>query len=281
MTVEELLALLASDTGYIRLRGAVSSRPDEIGVILRDSELWFSAVSEQDDIFEGRPRVVWQECVDEEDLYDLARGQMVGAGDHACRSVAREIYQRLQIPAVIEDVRARISAHVMGLYQNSGICCFFSEFQNQRSWAEYASRGAGYGLVFDFSVPWRFEPGLGAGVMDMVPFPVTYVDGERPLVELSLAPADRADSFRDIEKALLTKSSVWRGQNECRLLRVGIGSGPVRFPEASLVAIILGYRISQEDEEIIRLHVAAHRPDLALFRIGLSDAGYDLALQRA
>lgn len=280
MEVEELLGLLASDRGYLRLRPPVSTRPNEIVEILQDNLVWFSSVSDQDDIFEGRPVIRVRDEARIEDMLALAERNMPGAA-HEERVVQAELmYRRLQDPEVGPELRRGVANGLRRLYAGSSILCLFKSVQSQAYWDQYASSGAGYALVFDMATPWNMVAAVGMDAMDTVPFQVRYVEGDRPIVEVPLAPADPQTGFDDIERALLTKSIEWIHQREWRFVRIGIPGGLVEFPKASLAAIVLGYSTSKTDKSALLSAVTTYLPGLPVFEVAEDDQSYMLGVRK-
>ncbi len=174
-----------------------------------------------------------------------------------------------------------IEAKLHRLYGGSSILSFFRDPMVPRYWAQYASNGSGYGLVFDFSVPWVLTSFLGEREGPAVPFKVEYVDRfARPEVGLSIAPSRPSEAFDDIRSALLTKSRDWSEQREYRMVRVGIPAGMAKFPPRSLRALVLGYDISESDRVGLLALAAERAQPVEVWRTILSSKHFGLDMER-
>lgn len=246
---------------YVRLRPntRIETEPREI---ILDNRIWFGSVASQDDIFEGSPPFSANpHSLNYESILELARRNMHGAPAGEIELEAMRIFEELSDPNIFNERTRRIIERYLRLFRSSSILSFFREADVQRNWSEYANRGRGFGVVFDFREPWTYE---GAPEMNgsWVPFDVRYVPADHPpAIIINAAPVNREDGFKDIETALLTKSDEWSNQNEARLLRIGIGEGHVTFPPCSLRAVILGHDAREElENHIIELNAARPNP---------------------
>lgn len=281
MTPAELQQLFHGDAGYIRLRSRPSLRPAEIREILLEDRLWFSSITDQDDIYEGRPLFRWREQpVELEAVRELSRRHLPWQPDHVVEAHVELVMARMGNPRIAQLTRNEYQAALTELYGSSSIACFFRDPVRQGHWASYADRGRGYGLVFDFSHPWNMVTARDMEPIEAVPFPVTYVPLlQRPVIELSFEPTDPGSAFEDLKAALLSKSDEWFHQQEERIFRAGIPAGHVIFPPDSLRALILGYAMNAEDRESVLAAVAARRSPLALFEVVPGAEDYRLELR--
>jgi hypothetical protein len=111
-------------------------------------------------------------------------------------------------------------------------------------WSHYGGQHSGICL--------RFRP---RSLLDAfgIAFPVYYSD-QRPRIVVGVE--DRNEQLR---KMLLTKADFWRYEDEWRFIGWREGAGVRRFPTAALDGIILGARISERSEELVRGWVEARR----------------------
>lgn len=254
MDVTEFVERLASKELHIRLRPIAADRPGEMEEIVCNRRLWFSGVEYQDDIFEGRPLFSWADPAwTRKSVRALVMSRDRGFRPWEREQVVNRMIARLESPDALAKMKSQIESGLSETYIRSSIASFFRDASVQRNWSDYASRGQGFGVAFDFSVPWHYESAVGLGVTPMVPFPVAYVDPmERPRIELSFRGVDRAAGFEDVEKGLLMKSNEWAGQAEERLFRIGIPAGSVEFPRDSLAGVALGYAASDATIEMAK-----------------------------
>ncbi|OGT60238.1 MAG: hypothetical protein A3E01_15485 [Gammaproteobacteria bacterium RIFCSPHIGHO2_12_FULL_63_22] len=251
----------------VRLRPFSAARPTEPSQIILEDELWFASVRSQDDIFEGKPRFTWRDPpTSDADLAEMIRRQ--GIPEPTASVLRREFAKQIADPAILAKMCRDLEDRNHELYERSSIASFLSEPFNQELWSRYGNQGNGYGVVFDGSKPWHLQVAEGHAPMDLVPFPVKYVDTRgRPAIELAFAPADPSNSFPEIEKALLSKSAKWKHQDENRMFRIGIPEGNVRFPSEILRAVLLGYNVREPDKKRIIEMVSKRAEPIPVFQL--------------
>jgi hypothetical protein len=263
---------------YFRLRSF--DRPEEPEQIILKSQIWFSDVQSQDDIYEGRPRIEWPGPRPTEPQVRSTVSEQLRhlPAEHLEREIQAAI-SRVREESLWEIDKAWIIFEIEKYFLGSSICSFFPECLNARAWAQYAAKGTGYCLVFNFSKPWRFSATQKGVPIDMLPVPVTYTEvPQRPVINVSGAPSSPEQTIGDVRNALLTKSDQWAEQKEARLIRVGVPAGPVDFPSESLEGIIFGYGISRENRQrLLELNKMRKSP-LAFYAVSRSHASYGLEL---
>lgn len=267
--------LMVERNAWYRLRPFNPQFPFEPREILVANRIHFGGIRSQDDVFEGDPIISWSAAQPTyADIRELARRRMPSSSFLAQRREAGRIFNELQDPNHLRAMQQGIEEKHKAMYHGSSILSFFRDATVMKSWDMYAGHGAGYGLLFDFTVPWLFEAFSGMGESPMVPFEVHYLEiGERPSIELSVAPSHPDAAFDELKRALLTKTGEWAAQGEERLVRVGIPPSHVTFPAESLRALILGPRISQKNKaELIGL--ANSRPPLPIIESHVAAAGH-------
>ncbi len=272
--------LIRSGDAFIRLRPTPRSRPEEARQIIIENSLWFSSVKSQDDWFEGRPRFAWpQEAVTYQQILELARRHC--RSQVAAQREADRIFAEIQDPRVLAERKAKLQAEHENLYAESSIASFFRNPLIAGHWAQYASRGQGYGLVFNLALPWTFVGARGEPPSRWAPFPVSYVaPTQRPCLHLQIGPSNPTAAFEELRGALLTKSSEWSNQREARFIRVGVPAGLVTFPPTSLRALVLGYDMDEVDKRTM-LDLTAQRPEkLEIYQSRHSQEHYALELER-
>lgn len=280
---ERLAALIQSGNAWVRLRPLIASRLGEPSEILQNNLIYFTPASAQDDIYEGRPRFRWRAApTSREEVVELVRRKAPHLARPQRRRRVAEMLKRVRDPVQLEAMKHSFLEKYAAVYRDSSIVSFFKDPARQSFWAtNYADQGHGYGLVFDFSaVPWPLRVGEDLQI-NAVPFPVVYIRPPRPEIELAFAPADPEASFRDIEAALLTKSDEWGHQGEERLIRLGIPAGHARFPEQSLRALILGYRLDPDERTLLRRLAKERAMELPVFQaFANEEGGFALHLRR-
>jgi hypothetical protein len=244
--------------------------------------MWFSAMTRQDDIFEGRPLMRWRDPVATVDeVREIARRQGTGLRQDQIEEIVGRFLDRLRDPAGLASLKRELENRYQELYRTSSIACFFRDPFGVRKWTDYAGRGTGFALVFDMTIPWVFEGAIDMEPTQWAPFPVNYVPRDRrPIIELKIAPAEPRASFEDLERALLTKSDEWRDQQEERFVRVGIPASHVFFPPESLVGVILGHAMDEETQARFAALARVRKTPIEVYRSALSEQHFTLDFQR-
>jgi hypothetical protein len=272
--------LIRDGDAYLRIRPPIATRPEEIEQILAQNKIWFSSIRNQDDGFEGDPKVEWRGGFPSEDqVLGLARRML--QDEEEARQQAHRILDRLANPVVFEQMKVDLKARIKDLYAESSITSFFRDPLRAGFWDQYSDRGKGYGLIFNMATPWHFIAMLDTSPNKWVPFEVAYVPPlDRPSIPVDATRVTPEAGFDDIKTALLTKSDEWAAQREERFIRVGIPNGLVDFPPDSLRAVVLGHDISGEDKKTI-LKLAAKRSNrISVFSSVRSPQYYALDLRR-
>ena len=145
-----------------------------------------------------------------------------------------------------------------------GIVCFSGLLDSQLMWSHYADNHRGICLMY---MPERDSSGLLGAHHEV------HYSNEYPKIRVVDLPKLGPSV---VESLLLTKSKAWEYEFEHRLIMpYGARSAFMHSPEA-LVAIVLGARISKEDEQEVigwaRAHPArplVHRAELQLGKFGV------------
>lgn len=262
-----------------RLRAFNPELPDQEREVLIENRTWFSTVTALDDPFEGRPPFKWvDDTMTREAMMSLSRRVDPNLNQDAREALVESILIAHEDVVRRECNKAWIQYDEEKLYATSSVCCFSSQHPTQRQWHYYADQARGYALGFDFSRGWKYQAVRGMEQHRLHPAPVVYSQqNERPVVELKFT-TNSLESIEGVRRALLTKSNVWADQNEHRLLRLGIPGGHVSFPHESLVACVLGYRTSPEDEARLRAMNDRRKTPLRVYRAVLSTTTYEVEL---
>ena len=152
------------------------------------------------------------------------------------------------------------------LSENVGICCLTRDPLNLLMWAHYAESHTGF--VIEFNIPeeayTNFSPRQIA--RHLVPYEVCY-KLERPVVSFS------DDVSEQVDKQFLTKSLVWKYEQEERVIDFERGSGIHSFNQNILRSIFAGANIEKDNIDILEneinqlnnrkeLHIRLHKVEL-------------------
>ncbi len=140
--------------------------------------------------------------------------------------------------------------------EESAVCCLSAVPDNILMWAHYANSHRG--ICFKFCGPVTAE---------WVPFPVSY-SPERPRINLT-----KLREIPAMQNSVLLKSQDWSYEQEFRMIDYRGGAGYRDIPRGYLKGVILGARISDEDEEFVRT-VCAERPEIELERARIHDTEF-------
>lgn len=235
---------------------------EAITAALRHNRLWWASPSTFNDPYDCRPRMTYS------------------AGPLKRAAIARRIMNERKAHLSPAERRASIRAAAgqdpIEFAQNletaagewidqSAVCCFTRDPSNLLMWGHYADSHRGVGLMFSE---------LG-GADPWTAWDVTYTD-ERPVVDF----VEELRGSRFVE-AILRKASSWSYEKESRMIEYREPQGYRSFPRACLLGVLLGSKISTEDEAWVRSEVQNYRPHLAISRAQLSSTEYRVELYPA
>jgi hypothetical protein len=146
--------------------------------------------------------------------------------------------------------------------RQSAITCFAEAGDVALMWAHYANSHSGVCFVFQE----RLEPNR------FLAYDVFY-SPERPKVDLA--------NLRDIEtfkKTILVKDESWSYEREHRMFDYRSGAGVRPFPPECLLGVILGARMSGDDEAYILDLVARRSIPLKVSRASLHPTQFSLVI---
>lgn len=159
------------------------------------------------------------------------------------------------IMAGIEDSFKRMMA-------GSAVTCFAEAPDVPLMWAHYADSHRGVCFVFQECL----QP------TPFFAFDVFY-SKDRPIVDVA--------NLRDVssfQKAILVKDSAWSYEAEHRMFDYRKGPGVRSFPEECLVGVVLGARISPEDEEYVRGLVKQRKSPVPISRAGIHPTRFSIEI---
>ncbi len=143
---------------------------------------------------------------------------------------------------------------------NTAVTCFSEIPDHPLMWGHYGNchRGVclGFQEIADIDIGW-----FG--------FPVEYQD-ERPQVNLT-----SFDKEESAIQALCVKSAHWSYEREHRMIDWDGGAGLRAFPPDQLKSVILGAKISSDDEQFVR-SLVAKKPRLLLYRAEIDESEFKL-----
>jgi hypothetical protein len=88
-------------------------------------------------------------------------------------------------------------------------------------------------------------------------------------------------SIADYQRLVLVKAADWSYEREMRMIDYRNPPGFRQFPPNMLTGVILGCRISGDDEAFIRDLLAKRNPKIGVFRARLAEGHYGLDIIEA
>jgi Protein of unknown function (DUF2971) len=232
---------------------------------LVDRTLYLSRPSGFNDPWDCRP---WfnPDALEDADIKEKTIQWLVTASDgKESASILRgdSLLLRVTIEAYEQHIIDKIDAEYR-------VYCLTPNGANLLMWSHYARNHRGIALRFDT----RSEPIIGA-------FQVNYLDS----LPSSMLVEDDIDAAT---KALLTKSDVWKYENEFRLLAREGDAAPadmlhtennkIKLPVGSLIAIVVGCE-SEHADEIVDL-VEQHAAELEVHKARRNAHKYTLDIEK-
>lgn len=180
-------------------------------------------------------------------------------GRRARRGVMRDINKVHR--KEMEDILKASWAHWL---EDTAVTCFSEVGDEPLMWGHYADSHKG--------VCFKFHEYAG-DKLQWFAMPVAYYE-ERPIVKLT--------SFSDEEnamKALFSKANWWEYEREHRMIDWRGKPGLRSFPHYALKEVILGAKISSEDEAFVR-SLSAGRPGLSVTKAKIHPTQYRLVIDQ-
>jgi hypothetical protein len=260
---------LASEAEVQRLykfRGL--SRRDRIEPIFRAQILYWPAISELNDPFESKPRIVAppiRSALDklkvERSVFDLFRRHGMSREEAKARSKAASL------PGFLEEQVLEMSRQIPPAMEIYRIFSLAGNCQSILLWSHYAE--AHTGICLGFST-----------------HKTVFGEALEVAYQKNLAAIDLFDRTHEtnLRAMALTKSEVWRYEHEFRLISeepTPAGMIPIRnhfyvFDPSCLVEVVMGCNISPGDEAFVREMVAVSTSPIKLKRAVRSEHRFAL-----
>lgn len=233
--------------------------------IVKQLTVYLAPVSQLNDLYEFRLQSLYTE--DDESPYRLFAKRLVHEGWANSLEEARKI---LAYGALEPEVRLMYSAYIAQLkdwlprlMKHSGATCFSEHRNNQRMWATYGANHAG--ALIEFSTSTK-DSSFGEHLT-----PVTYSE-----TRIAVCPSDfmsdtLAFNSRVLNALCCVKHSHWRDEGEWRLTLLADSEQTTQmrlhaFERSAITRIVLGPRISEENETAIRKAAEGHDPPIPVYK---------------
>lgn len=224
--------------------------------------------------------------VEDEDVLKKAFGFFDGKHGFLERIIEAANLLGVNIDAdAVEKIRDQCNARVAEVHKAVGravgIACFAQRWNNVLMWSHYANKHTGICVEYDFDIPFKTAP-------NSLLLPVEYTS-MRPLLpieklgvtqnkDFKVNDANINTVFADVLKALITKSEIWKYEQEWRHI-VFIKDPDKRLVRLPIVSrIIMGVKIS--DENKIKMIEFASKHDIPLYQAQLVEDRYEMVWRR-
>lgn len=229
--------------------------------VVEKNELYFSRLADFNDPFDCCP------------IYDAPpkdfqywHAQLSKSGNYAVKDLEEVknnwLENRITSDKLVESEKSKMQK---AINEELGICCFSEKPDSLLMWAHYASFHTG--VCFEFARTPN-TPFFGEALQ-------VFYKPNRPKVNLFKRKKDA------INDAFLTKSSDWKYESEYRIIGPNRQPGTAYgFPGECLVGVILGAKMKQENENILkRILRNRNNNPISIKRAQLDDIAYKINIE--
>lgn len=257
---------------------------------LASNKIWFSNFRDFNDPFEGKVNIVQKK--------------------HAIKKINKaiekifEIYPRhdVSLDDIIEpgkratkgEIDDRLSMLLDHLYyeldfiQDLSACCFMGGGEdvvtNKYMWSHYADGLRGYCIKFDREHLIKsfkkensdsFVGSVNVNYCERSPFldPVDFYCNIDDIYPIDFPMEFYAPKIQ-VYRALATKSKYWALENEVRVL--SLNRGLLSYDANSIVEIIIGEKMNQEQQELIKMVVSSIRKKITIKKASIRSGEYSI-----
>lgn len=238
--------------------------------ILLTDKLYFSSPTAFNDPFDCKLRPVFNDSrADLERIARmLARRQFSSSSRRERRLKVHDVRPRLR-NSRFEEIYSEWKRRVL---DQSAILCLTEKCDDILMWAHYADGHAGICLEFKYTT--------GAPVAGLA-LPAAYLD---TFPQISFGEIFSARDILQFGKLVfLAKSSHWKYEKEWRVIDIATQEVPLYglrpLPPKSLVAVILGCRMTEEHRKVIHQLVASRSPSPKLYEAVRKDRQFALEIR--
>jgi len=142
------------------------------------------------------------------------------------------------------------------IQEEIGICCFSVIPDNMLMWAHYASSHTG--ICFQFTG---------------TPFTNFFGEAQKVCYKRKRSVVNVFDNnhYRQVKATFLTKNKDWKYEREFRMVGYWRKPGIRKFPKNYLKGIILGAKISKEDEDFLINFIKKSETKVELYKVSLNE----------
>jgi hypothetical protein len=244
--------------------------PSRFEQFLTTDQVWASNPTEFNDPYDCRQTQdfaaspeEWEKHIDQEIVGGMAEPFRAAGKLSLYEENLKALGETLKKEAKYNDpaVQADMARRIQESLDKSRILCLCESQTNPRLWAHYSDGHRGFCLEFDATLK-PFSHALR----------VRYTR-DYPKLDIN-APANKF--FRTF---LLTKSELWKDEEEWRCVDFPGGSAQWPIPKKALKAVIFGTRASADLRATIAQLITAHKPWVELREVVEIPFSYDLQVR--
>lgn len=232
-------------------------------MVLR-GEIYFAAPTSFNDPFDLRPTLSVEAAAEQQrgHAVKLSRKRYPDRSEAEHEQFADDLLNDVYHPDHIEGVRRFMEEGIVRTLSKVGLFCVSESRDNLLMWAHYANEHKGVCLVFD---------GLHEQMAEAQK--VQYSDLRIPVNLIT----DHPDTM--VDKALLTKSSQWKYEEEWRLIDHIGGTGVKAFHPNVITGVIIGARAPDPVVSTVRSWAKRRTEPLEILRARISETEFKLIIE--
>lgn len=253
-----------SPTHFYRYRSLSAGAAEHVERTICHSELYFPQPSSFNDPFDCHPSFLFEGTEEEWRSYNDRLNKMLQISrEQWCREEKSIHSDRNRNLCNSEALSEKVSIQFFEeITEKIGVLCLSCVNNNILMWSHYADSHGGICLEFDG----HFK--FFARTQDVKYLP------ERPIINPVCQNAHEM-----LEATLLTKADDWKYEQEWRILEFQNGPGIYRFPAEALTGVILGAKISPQNEEKVLRWIAERTHKIKLYRSFLCGTSFSLNIE--
>lgn len=238
-----------------KYRSLAAAQKSHVRDLIIDQKLYFSKPAALNDPFEFSPVLETVASASEQHrhLKEIANRVNIGKPRHERRGIANRLIAQDSIRKHEQAFRSTMS--------QVGVFSMTPRHLDLLMWPHYADNHRGICLRFDLQTLCQ---------LGLVPMPVQYSQ-QRPVYDFV-----RDNPQEMMTKSALTKGLPWGYEHEWRLVQSGKGGHVERVASQIMTAVILGARISSEDERDVLAWISDSPHTLEVFQAGFHAKDYAL-----
>lgn len=229
--------------------------------IFQNNKLYFPTIAQCNDPFEGLYTLSFDApfAVRLEGLTEILR-QNTGMAEERAREQARETLRSGATERVSPQARQKVRDTIL---HKAPILSLVARKNDILMWSHYADAHHGICIEFDLEADPKFFEDVR---------PVCYREHLPCLNLWQDSPQKKA------EKSCLTKSCHWSYEEEWRIIDMRNGPQVKPFAPEAISAVILGCRISENDERMVRAWIQDRSREVEVSRANPKDDVYEIDL---